>query len=1521
MSPQERKGPNLSTHHRSFKLSLLLAAVVLLGMGTVASAQDCNFNGIPDECDIDCGAPGCDPPPDCGGSEDCNANGIPDECDVAQMIAEIIDGAGDSPGVDLGGPSGIAVDAAGIFYVVGTQSDNAFKITPAGTITEIIDSTGDGAGNGLDHPLCIAADAAGNAYVAGADSNNAFKITPSGVITEIIDSTGDDAGHGLVYPSGVAVDTTGNVYVTGTHGDNAFKITSEGIITQIIDSTGDGEGNGLDAPNDVTADITGNVYVAGLANNNAFKITPEGVITQIIDSTGDGEGNGLDAPNGVTADTAGNVYVTGLYSNNAFKISPSGGITEIINSAGDSTGNGLSGPRDIAVDDSGNVLVSGYDSDNAFKITPTGVITQIIDSTGDGEGNELAGPSEIAVDGAGNVYLSDLNGDQAFKITPAGVITQIIDGAENPLTSPNGIATDADGNVYVTGEDSDNAFKITPAGEITEIIDYIVLVDGFPGFALLNAPHGIAVDDAGGVYITGRLSDNAFKIAPGGATTEIIDDSGDGAGNGLSAPKGITVDVAGNAYVVGGDSDNVFQVTPEGAITQIIDASGDGEENEFIGPFGITVDILGNVYVTAYTSNNAFKITPEGAITQIIDASGDGEGRFLSSPDGIAVDDVGNVYVVGTSSHNAFKITPAGAITEIINDDVAEGLFVPRGIAVDDAGNVFVTGQYSDNVFRITPAGDIAQIIDVAGDGAGNPLRRPLGIAVDAMNSAYVGGYDSDNVFKLRFVGSPDCNNNGVPDECELVDNDCNENSIPDDCEAAVGDCDDNGMPDECDIPIDSTAPGGPFFCVDDCDPDCNNNGTPDACDIDPFDPDLNGEISDDCQGDGIPDECQETEDVQSTWVGDTGLWSIATNWCPDVVPDNYIPDAYFDVTIDGAAQDATLDISPTIDRLSLINGATVKVNDASGANVRTLAVGGIILNAGVFLATDRERLVLDAPVIDQGGLWCEGGVLEATDGDPSSGEEEDKSILEINGCQVLGGTVRTTGDHSEIHLIGGAELVDVCIEGVVVPDGQTGQFSGVISNDDVLKVEGKNLTSILMPTTLAPEDAVLDGQGVLRMTDEMNSWVGDFFGAFTNEASHAIEGAGILFGGITNEGTIHANVSGQELTLFPPGDKVNNGLLQATNGGTLIIDDHVTGSGSLLAQEGTILVYASISADPSGAGVLSLVAIGGIIHIEEEDEGVSVDGDGPIIVLPSSAGLIEVIGASLINASSWTVGNDQVGPGMTATMRLIDNAVGLVNGPVLIDRNGILIVTDASLTATDLVLESGASLSLTNASLTLTGGVGLPDDDSTDYASLEVGGQDIGTNPVDHVGDPAGFLNDFNIPELVIGPDAHVSLIDHADNGNRVDAGYGLSEALYVDVLRFDDAQGRLNLDGLHLYYNTLYGSLDQIVDLPLNQVTFTHVLLGLDTDSAHVSAFDFNCSGAVDGNDIAPYIETQLNPESSDFNFDGHLDSEDISLLVSVLLDEEPCVALVTVADLNRDGTANGLDIQVFVDAMISQ
>lgn len=82
--------------------------------------------------------------------------------------------------------------------------------------------------------------------------------------------------------------------------------------------------------------------------------------------------------------------------------------------------------------------------------------------------------------------------------------------------------------------------------------------------------------------------------------------------------------------------------------------------------------------------------------------------------------------------------------------------------------------------------------------------------------------------FALVVSLDPDCNQNGVSDLDEILQeiaNDCNENEIPDDCDP---DCDGDGVPDDCDPDccIDADCTGGDlccdFVCSDCCtDDDC----------------------------------------------------------------------------------------------------------------------------------------------------------------------------------------------------------------------------------------------------------------------------------------------------------------------------------------------------------------------------------------------------------------------------------------------------------------------------------------------------------------------------------------------------------------------------------------------------------------------------------------------------------------------------------------------------------------------------
>jgi DNA-binding beta-propeller fold protein YncE len=331
-------------------------------------------------------------------------------------------------------------------------------------------------------------------------------------------------------------------------------------------------------------------------------------------------------------------------------------VTQIMDESGDGNGHGLNDALGLAIDLNGALYVTGAASNNVLRRGTDGFISEIGDATGDGLGHVLNFPSAAAITGSDNVFVvsaapapdsyvfhfSAGNVSHNTMLDPSGDGTHAFNGG-------GGITADLDETFYVTGALSDNAFKVTLGGAITQLID----ASG-DGAHPLNEPGGIAVDlSTGDVYVTGRLSNNVFKITPAGVITQIIDENGDGV-HGLGEPVDVAVDTAHNAYVVGSATSNVFKIAPGGAITQIMDASGDGSGG-FAEP--VAVATLGtDAYVLGGTSSRrGYKISGS-TIVELIGPGGDGVHPF-ELPGDIAVDGLGNVYV-SDRANRVFQIAP-----------------------------------------------------------------------------------------------------------------------------------------------------------------------------------------------------------------------------------------------------------------------------------------------------------------------------------------------------------------------------------------------------------------------------------------------------------------------------------------------------------------------------------------------------------------------------------------------------------------------------------------------------------------------------------------------------------------------------------------------------------------------------------------------------------------------------------------------------------------------------------------------
>jgi hypothetical protein len=319
------------------------------------------------------------------------------------------------------------------------------------------------------------------------------------------------------------------------------------------------------------------------------------------------------------------------------------GITQIVNAAGDGT-HALTTVRVVAADADGNAYVGGQGSNNVFKITRGGAITHILGPDGDGQGHGCDGPRAIVVGPNNTLYVGCKN--YVFKMTTAGgaitpILRNIGDGSQTGgFRGAGGMVVTPDETVYVTGALTDNAFKITKAGVVTKLIDENG--DNL-GHELLD-PEGIAVDAQGSAYVTDIEQGGVFKITSAGAISLLLT-------SGFPTKILVRGDVLyfSNLY-------EVMKRTPDGTLSKVIDSNGDEQGHELDTPVGIAFDSVGNLYVTGGQSDNVFQVTPGGAKTQIIGPDGDGKGNLLDGPEDVAVDGNDRIITGSFGTSNAFRI-------------------------------------------------------------------------------------------------------------------------------------------------------------------------------------------------------------------------------------------------------------------------------------------------------------------------------------------------------------------------------------------------------------------------------------------------------------------------------------------------------------------------------------------------------------------------------------------------------------------------------------------------------------------------------------------------------------------------------------------------------------------------------------------------------------------------------------------------------------------------------------------------
>jgi sugar lactone lactonase YvrE len=196
---------------------------------------------------------------------------------------------------------------------------------------------------------------------------------------------------------------------------------------------------------------------------------------------------------------------------------------------------------------------------------------------------------QIAVDGNGTVYF--VNGRVISKVTAGGILSNLAGsltwsyqdardglGSDAVFANLTAIATDKNGSIYAC--DAHAIRKITPTGQVTTLAgklgwdDSEGYVDGPGSAARFNDPTGVAVDDAGVVFVMD--SDNLVirKIQPNGTTSTFVGDAKNGnyfdakgTKARLSQPDDLAIDSSGNLYFTDGAA--IRKVKPDGTVTTL----------------------------------------------------------------------------------------------------------------------------------------------------------------------------------------------------------------------------------------------------------------------------------------------------------------------------------------------------------------------------------------------------------------------------------------------------------------------------------------------------------------------------------------------------------------------------------------------------------------------------------------------------------------------------------------------------------------------------------------------------------------------------------------------------------------------------------------------------------------------------------------------------------------------------------------------------------------------------------------
>jgi alpha-tubulin suppressor-like RCC1 family protein len=602
-------------------------------------------------------------------------------------------------------PTDLAVDNSGNVYVVDAGNNKIRKITASGAVSTL--------DSGLNTPSGITIDDAQNIYVSEQGIPK-IRIYMGGLAPAIIVAGGQTSGTadgiGLLAsfnnPRGMDLDNSTKIlYVADGQANTIRKVVTSGYTL----SSALPAGLKLDP---VTGTISGTPTGIGKISDTVqiFGINTVGYDTATVIIHVKPAPPVIDY--GIPPPISGAANITPIVPTNTGGPVPAGRLGQTVTLAGTGTagsGNGTGSfvsfnkPKSVAVDAAGNVYVADSANNKIRVILADGFVYTFAGSGTAGAADNIIGtnasfrgPSGLAFDNAGNLYVADAGNHKIRKISAAGAVTTL---------AGTGTAGSAD---HATGS--------------------------LAGF---NRPTGLTVDDAGNVWVADAGNSKIRKITPAGAVSTFAGtslpgstDNVTGLAAGFRNPAGVAIDEAGNVFVGDRNNHKIRKITPDGSMVITFAGTGIAGSKDttaalsasFNLPTGLAFDNTGNLWVADEGNHKIRKITAAGVVTTLAGTGFPGSkdtaaGSFASFqfPAGVAMNDSGKLYVADANNHKIRTVTTTGYT---ISPAISAGLLFDSATGViSGKPSIIAPKTYKVTAYNIGGSGtDSVSLSFVPGD-------------------------------------------------------------------------------------------------------------------------------------------------------------------------------------------------------------------------------------------------------------------------------------------------------------------------------------------------------------------------------------------------------------------------------------------------------------------------------------------------------------------------------------------------------------------------------------------------------------------------------------------------------------------------------------------------------------------------------------------------------------------------------------------------------------------------------------